>query len=309
MSDSRLSESRPGAVLRAAREAQGYRVREVADALNLPLHIVEAIEADDSEKLPAYVFTRGYVRAYAKLLEIEPDPLVAALAMEQGAVEEEPVVLQPDRAKPVVMLIGAGVLALVVILGLVMWLASDGENIDPEPLSEPPVATPSLAIEPRPGMVRSEPTDAVGANSDIEVNELGSDEAGTAVPAAGVDSPALQPLVTASEAPNSEPAAPAPQAAQAAESDTSTDVRFLNEGSQRLQIEFSDECWVEIRDAQDNMLYANLGQPGQTWSFSGQGPFQLLLGYAPGAMLYFNGEVVALAPHTRNNVATLVLGQ
>jgi len=41
----------------------------------------------------------------------------------------------------------------------------------------------------------------------------------------------------------------------------------------------------------------------------GQAPFRVLLGYAPGVQMSFNGETVVLAPHTRNNVATLVLGQ
>ncbi|NOX52804.1 MAG: DUF4115 domain-containing protein [Gammaproteobacteria bacterium] len=48
---------------------------------------------------------------------------------------------------------------------------------------------------------------------------------------------------------------------------------------------------------------------GQSVEFIGQGPFRVLLGYAPGAILQFNYETVALTPHTRNNVAKLVLGQ
>ena len=73
----------PGAILAVAREAQALTQRDVADVLNLPLHVVEAIDADDKARLPAHVFTRGYVRAYAKLVGVDPDPLVSALTSDQ----------------------------------------------------------------------------------------------------------------------------------------------------------------------------------------------------------------------------------
>ena len=67
----------PGESLRAARQAMEISCREVAEALNLPILTVEAIEANDYERLPGAVFTRGYIRAYARLLELDSDPVVA----------------------------------------------------------------------------------------------------------------------------------------------------------------------------------------------------------------------------------------
>ncbi len=72
----------PGAALCAARESLGITCREVAEALNLALRVIESIEVNDYEKLPAPVFTRGYIRAYAKLLELDPDPIVARYSPE-----------------------------------------------------------------------------------------------------------------------------------------------------------------------------------------------------------------------------------
>jgi len=66
---------------------------------------------------------------------------------------------------------------------------------------------------------------------------------------------------------------------------------------------------VEIRDPEGRVLYSNLNEAGTSLELVGQGPFRILLGYAPGVTLAFEGEPVALGPHTRNNVATLVLGQ
>ena len=56
-------------------------------------------------------------------------------------------------------------------------------------------------------------------------------------------------------------------------------------------------------------LYGELGRAGTSLELVGQAPFRILLGNAPGVTLQFNGERVALSPHTRNNVGTLVLGQ
>ena len=83
----------------------------------------------------------------------------------------------------------------------------------------------------------------------------------------------------------------------------------LDAGDGSLLFEFTDECWLEVRAADGQVLYSDLGKPSRALKFTGSGPFSVLLGYAPAAKLEFNGEAVALAPHTRNNVATLVLGQ
>ena len=85
--------------------------------------------------------------------------------------------------------------------------------------------------------------------------------------------------------------------------------RLTPEGSEQLSLSFSEDCWVEIRAKDNSMLYANLGKAERQWQFQGQGPFQLLIGYAPGVLVEYNGEPISLAPHTRNNVARLVLGQ
>ena len=85
--------------------------------------------------------------------------------------------------------------------------------------------------------------------------------------------------------------------------------RITEFGDDVLLFTFTEECWVEVRSTDGDNLYSNLSRAGGSLQLLGQGPFRILLGYAPGVELYFNGEPVPLAPHTRNNVANLVLGQ
>jgi cytoskeleton protein RodZ len=85
--------------------------------------------------------------------------------------------------------------------------------------------------------------------------------------------------------------------------------RLTLEGDDRIVLAFTDECWFEIRTVDGDMLHADLGRPEQVREYFGQGPFAIKLGFAQGASLEFNGSNVALSPHTRNDVANLVVGQ
>ena len=90
----------------------------------------------------------------------------------------------------------------------------------------------------------------------------------------------------------------------------STRVRRLTPtGDDRLRLEFSADCWVEVKNEANVNLYGNLGRAGESLELVGAPPFRLLLGYAPGVVLAYNGESVPLAGYSRNNVAALWLGR
>ena len=59
-----------GAMLREAREAAKLSVEEVASELHLVSNVVVALENGDRSKLPSRVFTLGYLKNYAKLVNI-----------------------------------------------------------------------------------------------------------------------------------------------------------------------------------------------------------------------------------------------
>ena len=71
----------PGQTLQSQREAMGWSVEQVADQLKLAPRQVMALEAGDYASLPSPAVTRGFVRAYAKLLKIDAAPLVAKIEM------------------------------------------------------------------------------------------------------------------------------------------------------------------------------------------------------------------------------------
>lgn len=68
--------STPGRVLASAREAAGLSVAEVAARLKYSTRQIEAIEADQYHALPPAPIARGMIRGYAKLVGIDPAPLL-----------------------------------------------------------------------------------------------------------------------------------------------------------------------------------------------------------------------------------------
>jgi cytoskeleton protein RodZ len=65
-----------GSLLAAARKLQERTVEEIADALNLSATQIRTIELDQSEGLPEPTYVRGYIRSYARLLDLNEDEVL-----------------------------------------------------------------------------------------------------------------------------------------------------------------------------------------------------------------------------------------
>ena len=65
-----------GAALAAARNAKNLSVQAVSDSLRLSLKQISALESDDFSALPQPMATRGFIRNYARLLELDAEPLL-----------------------------------------------------------------------------------------------------------------------------------------------------------------------------------------------------------------------------------------
>lgn len=316
----------PGQVLRAEREALGVTTRDVAETLNLSITMVEAIEADDYERMPAPVFARGYIRAYARLLSLEPEPLVARYPQDTGVVDgngatrRSAVELLRQNAR-LAASVGGLVLLLLLVL-LAVWLWPDSESAAEaasEPEVEAPAALPEAAntaadmseqsgpVDDPAGAFRTPPA-ATKAALDVDAPSAESSQDSMKKSAPGGD---LQVKVPA-ETPSAALVARTDNAIEPAvdsRADPKGVRRITESGRDLLRFDFSEDCWVDVKSATGRRLYGNLNLAGGTLSLVGEGPFRILLGYAPGVRLSLNGEPISLAPHTRNNVATLVVGQ
>lgn len=78
----------PGLLLKDAREKLGLSIAEVASFLNLSKQVIRILENDEYTKLPAITFAKGYLRAYAKYLNLNADEVIRQFNT-LGLVEQE----------------------------------------------------------------------------------------------------------------------------------------------------------------------------------------------------------------------------
>lgn len=65
-----------GEELRREREIRGISLKEISDATKISRRFLDAIERNDHRTLPAPVFTRGFVREYARYLGLSTEEMV-----------------------------------------------------------------------------------------------------------------------------------------------------------------------------------------------------------------------------------------
>jgi len=67
-----------GSRLKDARQARGLSLEDLVHATKIPRSTLQYLEADAFDRLPAPVFVRGFIRAYAKCSGVDPNPIVRA---------------------------------------------------------------------------------------------------------------------------------------------------------------------------------------------------------------------------------------
>jgi cytoskeleton protein RodZ len=88
-----------GTELRQAREQRGLSLRELSERTKINLSILCAIENNDLARLPGGIFTRGFLRAYAREVGLDPAEIVerytaqsaAAAVASPNGIEQQPI--------------------------------------------------------------------------------------------------------------------------------------------------------------------------------------------------------------------------
>lgn len=74
-----------GSLLREAREAKGLTLAEAHEGTRINTRFLEALENGQYDLLPTQVHIKGYLRNYARFLDLDPEPLLTRYALNQGA--------------------------------------------------------------------------------------------------------------------------------------------------------------------------------------------------------------------------------
>lgn len=125
-------QDKPGAQLAAVRLQKGYSPEYVAGKLHLRVQLIELLETDDYYNMPEPVFIKGYLRAYAKLLGVAPDPLIEIFnGIHTGEKKLERALWQSRRevnkAEHAIRWI-TGLFALAVLSAVALWWYTNKDN-------------------------------------------------------------------------------------------------------------------------------------------------------------------------------------
>jgi len=288
-----------GISLKAAREARGLSIAEVAQSLKFAPRQIEALEQERFELLPGGTFVRGMVRAYARLLKLPPEAMLEGIAGRFEAPDanhlaarySQPVPFSDNARRSTFVYLGLS-LAVLALGGGVAYQWYREHNAAPQ------LAAAKRGAEKRAAAAVSKPAPvqapSVAATPSVTPTVVAS--APRAQPKAIETPPRAEPVVrVVSEKPATiEKAAPPPMAKVAT-------------GLHRLVIRCEEEAWIEVKDSNERMLVSSLNPKGAERVVQARGPLTLVIGNAAHVRVVHNDHPVDLAPHTKLAIARFTL--
>lgn len=88
-----------GETLRRERESRRIALRDVAESTKINMRYLEALESNDFRHLPGGVFNKGFVRAYAQYIGVDPEHLIEAYLVEEASHAPAPAAEAGDRLR------------------------------------------------------------------------------------------------------------------------------------------------------------------------------------------------------------------
>lgn len=289
-----------GARLRAAREARGLDIQQVASELRLPARHIESLEAEDAGKLPGPSFTCAYLRKYSALLQLPSDAIVETfpgmpeylagvrstmMNTKLVAGQEEPEIRETNSQPRAVAsesmssstrpaahsaVDRSSVILVAVAAVIAIWLISKFVGND-EVASVEPVATESMHVEPE-KPVESGPA---APAEQVVVDPAATEPVVVPTPAAAESRPALPPLPPMAE----------------------------------ITFRFRDDSWLEVYDATGTRLAFELGRGGQSRTLRGPAPLRVLLGVAGNVDIRYNEQDFDMSPYRDREFIEMHIGR
>ncbi|WP_115717734.1 RodZ domain-containing protein [Gallaecimonas mangrovi] len=289
-----------GQLLRQAREERGWTIDNVAKRLNLRASVVEKLEQDDYDRNSPATYTKGYIRAYCRLLELQEQDVMAELSSDRLKSQVESNMQsfskRTSREKSdswltiVTWLIGLAFVGVLIYFGY-QQATSTSSVVNKGPATQAQakteVATPADPQQAQPG---SDDGVDLGQSTDDAVAE---DNTSGDNPQ---DTPAQSQANSTNTAADSAAAEPVTAQAQAPVAATKT-----------LEISFSGDCWVRIEDATGKRVLEGVKTKGQSFTLDAQAPYSIRLGAPETVTMTFQGQPVDLSGFRASHLAKLTL--
>ena len=132
-----LTSNPVGERLKAAREAKGMTLDEIARTTRVPTRHLQHIERGEWDSLPAITYSVGFARSYAKAVGLNGSEIGAELRAQLGGGSLNPAAASyepadPARVPPRRLAIAAAVIAALLVAGYFIWRSNVLGSADPE---------------------------------------------------------------------------------------------------------------------------------------------------------------------------------
>jgi cytoskeleton protein RodZ len=319
-----MTEAAAFAALASARQAVGLSLEEAARQLKFAPRQLEALEAGELQRLPGGTFVRGMVRSYARLLRVDPEPLLAQIAAQVPPPPDaerlaqrysQPVPFSDGARRSNVLYVALSVVLLAAVAAVALQWRQ--ERASTRTLAF--VSAAQMPAEPAPDAQAGASASPVAAAPAASEKAAASARAAAAPAGKPAATPAPAGKAPVSGAPANAPAEPKPVAsgpapaarqvavAPAPKRAESKSASPADGGTGRIALHFDGESWVEIRSGSGKLLVASLHSAGTERFVSGLPPFEVVIGNAQQVRLTYNDKPVDLSPYVKVEVARFTL--
>ena len=272
----------PGQLLKEARKKTRRRYKRLSSELSIPEKYLEALEENNFSIMAGPTYVKGYLRAYAKKLDLDPETVIAAFdrylkdqrRLEKKGIKKE----QKKETKKKLSYIYALIFFLIASITLLIAFIPERNNDSEKKEDRSFLETEIQNSNDIPPILNTKPALSIELEQDTSQN----------IPDLNIQEEVIALEIT---------------------DDVKDETNKLSiETINTIEMNFSGDCWIELMD-KNGIIEYRLAKAGTSMFFEGLGPFKLLIGNSKRVELFYNDLKVSLASTTnvKTNVSCLVL--
>ena len=257
----------PGNKLAKARRAAGFSREEVAEKLHLSIGIIRQLENNEYDEQIPDAFARGYLRNYAKLLELDPQEIIARYSQMIGSsmvknyYEPSQNVASKPMTTPLAQIVLWLVIVVVIVVASIWYMSGNGDQSETVAAEQNAVTEPEQTVDENTQSAMtvqaSESTLNVQDGPDNSINLVQEQPQAVAV--------------------------------------DSVPTGFQETAEAQLEFNFVGDCWVQVTDANGEVMAVGLKTAGRRFEVSGIAPINIVLGKPRQVDITYNDESVDLS--------------
>jgi len=301
-----------GSVLEVARKLQNYSIEDISEQLKIPVQTITAIESNDISALPPPTFTQGYIRTYAKFLEISEENVLHIY--NQAVPHDSAANLKPRSNLPgeassqsllmktvTLLLIAAGITA--VIYGSFQYYQEKADVMETELESKERSFTGNSLDSPGADRINIRQNASLNENDELIVqqSDLYEKVEMQAMDESAADESRVNEAETTAEVVDNVITTVPDKAVSDKSQEVATQVDVL-------KIYAEQGSWMQVHDASKKRLLYNMIPKGGGKVLQGQAPFRISLGNAKTTKLVINDLAIDMSEYIlKNNTASFTV--